>query len=106
MGFARQEYWSGRPCPSLGYLPNPEIKPRSPALWVDALPSEPLEKFVQLRSRKLFYSVPNIKYTTEYSTGKPANICVIRDIFVIGVTKKELVAESQEIGGQILGFAT
>ena len=23
MGFSRQEYWSGLPCPSLGDLPNP-----------------------------------------------------------------------------------
>ena len=61
---------------------------------------------MQLSSRKLFYSVPNTKHTTEYSTGKSANIRVIRDIFVIGVTKKESVAESQEIGGQIVGFAT
>ena len=26
MGFSRQEYWSGLPCPSLGDLPNPEIE--------------------------------------------------------------------------------
>ena len=41
MGFSRQEYWSGLPFPSLGDLPNPGIKPRSPALQADALPSEP-----------------------------------------------------------------
>ena len=29
MGFSRQEYWSGLPCPSLGDLPHPGIKPRS-----------------------------------------------------------------------------
>ena len=28
----RQEYWSGLPFPSLGYLPDPEIEPGSPAL--------------------------------------------------------------------------
>ena len=27
MGFSRQEYWSGLPCPPLGDLPNPEIEP-------------------------------------------------------------------------------
>ena len=32
MGFSRQEYWSGLPLPSPGGLPNPGIKPRSPAL--------------------------------------------------------------------------
>ena len=41
MGFSRQEYWSGLPFPSSGDLPNPGIKPRSPALQADALTSEP-----------------------------------------------------------------
>ena len=41
MGFSRQEYWSGLPFPSPGDLPDPGIKPRSPALQTDALPSEP-----------------------------------------------------------------
>ena len=35
--FSRQEYWSGLPCPLLGDLPNPGIKPRSPALQADSL---------------------------------------------------------------------
>ena len=41
LGFSRQEYWSGLQCPSPGDLPDPGIKPRSPALQVDSLPSEP-----------------------------------------------------------------
>ena len=41
MEFSRQEYWSGLPFPSPGDLPNMGIEPRSPALQVDALPSEP-----------------------------------------------------------------
>jgi len=41
MGFSRQEYWSGVPLPSLGDLPNPGIKPRSPTLQADVLLSEP-----------------------------------------------------------------
>ena len=41
MGFSRQEYWSGLPLPSPGDLPDPGIKPRSPALQSDALTSEP-----------------------------------------------------------------
>ena len=40
-GFSRQEYWSGLPRPPPGDLPNPEIEPRSPALWADSLRSEP-----------------------------------------------------------------
>ena len=41
MGFSRQEYWNGVPSPSPGDLPNPGIKPRSPAFQADALTSEP-----------------------------------------------------------------
>ena len=41
MGFSKQEYWSGLPFPSPGDLPDPGIKPKSPALQADALTSEP-----------------------------------------------------------------
>ena len=41
MGFSRQEYWSELPFLSPGDLPDPGIEPRSPALWADALTSEP-----------------------------------------------------------------
>ena len=34
--FSRQEYWSRLPYPSLGNLPDPGIKPGSPALQADA----------------------------------------------------------------------
>ena len=40
MEFSRQEYWSGLPCPSPGYFPDPGIKPRSPALQADSLQSD------------------------------------------------------------------
>ena len=41
MEFSRQEYWSGKPFPSLEDLPYLGIKPSSPALQADSLPSEP-----------------------------------------------------------------
>ena len=41
MGFSRQEYWSGLSFPSPGDLPDPGIKPRSPTMQADSLPSEP-----------------------------------------------------------------
>ena len=40
MGLSRQEYWSGLPFPSPEDLPDPGIKPSSPALQADTLPSE------------------------------------------------------------------
>ena len=41
MGSSRQEYGSGLLFPSPGDLPNPGIKPGSPALQVDSLLSKP-----------------------------------------------------------------
>ena len=41
IGFSRKEYCSGLPFPSPRDLSGPGIEPRSPALQVRALPSEP-----------------------------------------------------------------
>ena len=48
MEFSKQEYWSGLPFPPPGDLPNPGIKPRSPTLQADALPSEPPGKQITI----------------------------------------------------------
>ena len=45
LGFSRQEYWNELPFPS------PGIEPRSSALQVDSLPSEPPGKVLLLLSR-------------------------------------------------------
>ena len=52
MRFSRQECWSGLPFPSPGDLPDPGIKPGSPALQADALPSEPPGKLIREGSYK------------------------------------------------------
>ena len=54
MGFSRQEYWRGLPFPSPGDLPDPGIKPKSPALQVDSLP---LRKPIQHNSCNTCYSL-------------------------------------------------
>ena len=41
MGFSRQEYWNGLSFPPPRDLPNPGIKPGSPALQADSFLSEP-----------------------------------------------------------------
>ena len=58
MGFPRQKYWSGLPCPSPGDLPDPVIKPGSPALQADSLPPEPPGK----PSRTLFQLILGITW--------------------------------------------
>ena len=40
MEFSRPEYCSGQPFPSPGDLPDPGIKPGSPAWQADSLPTE------------------------------------------------------------------
>ena len=50
MEFSRPEHWSGQPFPSSGDLPYLGIKPGSPALQADSLPSE--------RPRKLLSFLP------------------------------------------------
>ena len=45
MGFSRQDYWSGLPCPPPILDPGPgmePVSPMSPELQVDSLPAEPL----------------------------------------------------------------
>ena len=54
MAFSRLEYCNGLPFPSPEDLPNPGIKPGSPALQADALPSEPPGKPIIVISK--FYS--------------------------------------------------
>ena len=54
MGFSRQEYWSGLPCPPPEDLPDPGIKPGPSALQVDPLPlSQQGKPFLLYRSPSL-----------------------------------------------------
>ena len=48
MGFSRQEYWSVLPWSPPRNLPNPGVKPRSPAMQADSLLSEsPKKPFIR-----------------------------------------------------------
>ena len=44
MELSRPEYWSGKPFPSPGDLPDPGIEPNTPAWQVGSLPAEPQGK--------------------------------------------------------------
>ena len=59
MEFSRQEYWSGLPFPSPGDLPHSGIKPRSPTLQADALPSEPPGKPTSFRTLLKYHLLEN-----------------------------------------------
>ena len=72
MGFSRQECWSGLPFPFPGDLPDPGIKPGSPAFQADGLPSEPPGK---LSYKK--YSFICFKDSTKYLRNPPLPISEI-----------------------------
>ena len=48
MGFSRQEYWSGLPFPSPGYLPDTGHETRSPGLQANSLPLSHQESNLRL----------------------------------------------------------
>ena len=62
MEFSRPEDWSGSPFPSPGDLPNPGVEPRSPALQVDYLPTEP-----QGKPKLVINALLNDRDTSEFS---------------------------------------
>ena len=82
MGFSRQEDWSGLPFPSPADLPNPGVRPRSPALQAESLLSEPpgkpyfLHKYLKHRkqiqkiNKKVFN--PIVQHREKHSRVLPA----------------------------------
>ena len=78
MRFSRQEYWSGLPFPSPGDLSDPGMEPRSPASWVDSLPSEPPGKaFLGVVEIKRPDRRKNQVYVHTKAKGKAGNLVVL-----------------------------
>ena len=104
MEFSRQEYWSGLPFPSPGDLPDPGIKPGSPALQADSLPPELPGK--QLLSNKmgkkqlLIHSVQVYQghYVNEKSQSQKVLFCLFLLIYKI------LKVTNYSDGVQISGY--
>ena len=62
LGFSREEYWSGVPCPSPGDLPDPGSEPNSPALadrsFTTVTPGSPgFHRSEQFTSKQVLYKV-------------------------------------------------
>ena len=94
MEFSRQEYWIGLPFPSPRYLPDPGIKPGSPALQADSLPSEPQTAhlsehwkhnwyFPWKKCYKLNSTLPNIRMLTSWP---PVTHSVSEDRVIVDVS--------------------
>ena len=75
VGFSRQEYWSGLPFPFPGDLPNPGIKPGSPTLQADSLPSESPGTKRKTNIRYYLYVESKIRYKWIYlqNRNRPLN---------------------------------
>ena len=71
VGFSRQEYWSGLPCPSPGDLPHPGIEPGSSESQADSLPSEPPGKSIYINTHTIEYCLV---------TKKEGNLVIISNI--------------------------
>ena len=74
MGFSRQEYWSGLPFPSPGDIPDPGIKPVSPALTGH---KEPLGKPIDVLNYRL-----KIYVSIWHSWAKYPNKIVYRSLLI------------------------
>ena len=57
MGLSKQECWRGLPFPPPGDLPNPGIKPGSPALQADSLPTVPPGKPMNTYYKERVYEI-------------------------------------------------
>ena len=76
MGFSRQEYWSRLPLPPLGDLPDLGIKPGSPTLQADSLPSEsPGKPKEELIYRQIDRYIDRYSYTMEFLVIKRMKYC-------------------------------
>ena len=76
IGFSRQEYWSGLPCPPLGDLPDPGIELKSPALQADSLSrshwGSPVPNTTFIDFQKLFITLQRNPAPTKHSLPAPA----------------------------------
>ena len=80
MGFSRQEYWRGLPCPPPGDLPDSGIEPGSTALQAVPLLSEPPGKSMLLTlliileaclEEEIFQPSPSYRFTCWADEGGP-----------------------------------
>ena len=97
MGFSRQEYWSGL---TPADLPDPGIKPGSPALQADALPSEPPGKPLADQASHLI-QIKSILWKS-YNGSKPAMQGVWRSELVVVLPNMRLLQREKQT--ERLGF--
>ena len=73
MEFPRQEYWSGLPCPSLGDLPDPRIKPESSDWQSISLPVSHLGNLAEFTRGEQIWSTA-VVFKAWYSDSSISNL--------------------------------
>ena len=96
MGFSRQEYWSGLPFPSPEDLPDPGIKPRSPALQADALASDPPQNPGRHQYSTFYCCIISTLWIPSFyqSVYQLMNIWVISIFWLLGICYRERACTS------------
>ena len=92
MGFSRQGYWSGLPFPSPGDAPNPGIKPRSPSLQTDALPSE-----LPGKPRKLEWAATSFSKRSSWPRDRTWVSCIAGRFFTIWAIREATMEYSRSL---------
>ena len=93
MGFPRQVYWSGLPFPSLGDLPDPGIKPRSPALAGRFVPTEPPGKPVNSVIHRQFPRSILVLWLRTVSSGKLHTGCAGTLFFLHLLCESKIISQ-------------
>ena len=84
MRFSRQGYWSGLPFPSLGDLPNPGVKPGSPALPADPLLTElRVSMYTNLQFTMTFQIYHFYQYGTTIKVGIVTYFLLVRKLTLV-----------------------
>ena len=102
-GFSRQEYWSGLPFPSPEDLPDPGIEPGSPALWADALPSEPPGK-PSVRDLLLLLEISYTECEPSLATQMVNNLPAMQEIWVWSQGQEDPLEEGMTTHSSIFAW--
>ena len=95
MEFSRQEYWSRLSSPTPGNFPNLGIKPRSPALQADSLPSETLGSPITSCESTIISGFPGdsaVKNPPACNAGDPGSIFGLGRSPRVGTTHSSILA--------------
>ena len=92
MGFSRQEYWSALLFPPPGDLPDPGIKPRSPALQADSLSHEHPKYHILVHTLLAESQIMNGQTDTHTCSGVPNTVLDIsRHLISLDILSYEIL---------------